>query len=271
MKRRGASKGVVESAFDRRSQRAELLAAESQSARAPLRFAAGLYQVQGGMAGELEASHAMNPLTGSLANDSERLLRVAPRLLRYAVESAPEVLSNQARARMEDEASVVRSRLLVYWTDDSYAREDYLSRALLRPYVEVLASLRISPDRLHRPGRCSFCGGPAWIAIRRSDSGMDGAQRLLGCALCGGEWQFNRGRCPCCSEEDPYKLPTFQSGAHPYVRIEACETCHRYVKSIDQTLDARRIPEVDDLLSLSMDVWASEAGFTRIEPGLAGI
>jgi formate dehydrogenase maturation protein FdhE len=269
--KRGASKGVAESAFDRRSHRAELLVKESESARDPLRFAAGLYQAQGRMAGELESSHASSPLTGSLANDAERLVRAAPRLLRYAVESGPEALSNQARARMLDEPSVVRSRLLVYWTDDSHAREDYFSRALLRPYVEVLANLRISPDRRHRPGRCPFCGGPAWIASRRSDSGMDGALRLLGCALCGGEWQFNRGRCPCCSEEDPYKLPTFQSDAHPSVRIEACETCHRYVKSIDQTLDARTIPEVDDLLSLSMDVWASEAGFTRIEPGLAGI
>jgi formate dehydrogenase maturation protein FdhE len=55
------------------------------------------------------------------------------------------------------------------------------------------------------------------------------------------------------------------------VRIEVCETCHRYLKSIDQTLDARSIPEVDDLLSLAMDVWALEEGYTRLEPGLAGI
>jgi formate dehydrogenase maturation protein FdhE len=55
------------------------------------------------------------------------------------------------------------------------------------------------------------------------------------------------------------------------VRVEACETCHRYVKSIDLSEDARPIPEVDDLVSLSMDLWAAEQGFTRIEPGLAGL
>jgi FdhE protein len=55
------------------------------------------------------------------------------------------------------------------------------------------------------------------------------------------------------------------------VRIEACETCHRYVKSLDLSEDARPIPEVDDLASLSMDLWAAEQGFERIEPGLAGI
>jgi len=28
---------------------------------------------------------------------------------------------------------------------------------------------------------------------------------------------------------------------------------------------------VDDLVSLSMDLWAVEQGFTRIEPGLVGL
>ena len=49
------------------------------------------------------------------------------------------------------------------------------------------------------------------------------------------------------------------------------ETCRRYVKSIDLTADARAIPEVDDLLSLGMDLWAQEEGYARVAPGLAGI
>jgi FdhE protein len=66
------------------------------------------------------------------------------------------------------------------------------------------------------------------------------------------------------------KLPSFQSDNHPAARIEACEICRRYVKSIDLSVDGRAIPEVDDLVSLSMDLWAAGEGFTRIEPGLAG-
>ena len=78
---------------------------------------------------------------------------------------------------------------------------------------------------------------------------MEGARRLLGCSLCGLEWPFSRILCPACFEEDPYKLPIFRSEPHPTVRIEACETCRRYVKSIDLSEDARPIPEVDDLVS----------------------
>lgn len=94
---------------------------------------------------------------------------------------------------------------------------------------------------------------------------------MLGCALCGTEWMFQRVLCPSCFEEDPTRLPSFSSDRHANVRVEACETCRRYVKSLDLSLDARPIPEVDDLLSISLDLWAAEQGFTRLEPGLAGI
>ena len=99
----------------------------------------------------------------------------------------------------------------------------------------------------------------------------DAAWRSLGCALCGWEWNFNRIQCPSCFEEDPHKLPMFHTEVDPLVRIEACETCRRYVKSIDLTKDMRPIPAVDDLVSIAMDLWAMEEGWTRIEPGLAGI
>jgi formate dehydrogenase accessory protein FdhE len=142
---------------------------------------------------------------------------------------------------------------------------------MLRPYVEFLRSVNTAPDRVHRQGQCPFCGGFPWISARRDASVMEGARRMLGCALCGGEWLFGRILCPSCFEGDPAKLPSFQNETHANVRVEACETCHRYVKSIDLSEDARPIPEVDDLVSLSMDLWAAEQGFTRIEPGLAGL
>src|SRR6185369_13469660 len=101
-------------------------------------------------------------------------------------------------------------------------------------------------------------GGPPWIAARKSTGDADGAQRILSCALCGSEWALNRIHCVACEEQSPEKLSSFQSERYPAVRIETCATCHTYVKSIDLTLDARAIPEVDDLLSLSMDLWAGE-------------
>ena len=109
------------------------------------------------------------------------------------------------------------------------------------------------------------------MSVRRDGAQLEGARRTLVCALCGLEWLFERIRCPACFEENPYRLPAFRDERHPAVRIEACETCRRYVKSIDLSEDARPIPEVDDLASIAMDLWAAGEGWTRVEPGLAGI
>ena len=266
-----AKSSKTASEFERRAARAQLLARGNAAAQEPLRFAAGLYRVQGRAAQGLEEAHVGDPLSGSLESDVDRLTGAIGSVLRYAAEEGPEGLAEQAGARQEDLPATARTRLLVAWTGDLPAAEDYLSRAILRPYVETLRHAGRAPDRVHRQGRCPFCGGPPWVGVRRDAAEMEGARRLLGCSLCGLEWPFQRIVCPACLEEDPYKLPIFQSPAHPTVRIEACETCRRYVKSIDLSEDARPIPEVDDLVSLSMDLWAAEQGWTRIEPGLAGV
>jgi formate dehydrogenase maturation protein FdhE len=257
--------------FEERAARAELLAGASSSAAEPLRFAAGLLRTQAALAAALEGSHEARPLTGRLEEDLDRML---PRLLdvpRFAAGSGPAPLSEEARQRAAEDETTARTRLMVFWSEDRPAAEDYLSRAMLRPYVEVLRAHNVAPHRVHRQGRCPFCGGGPWISCRRGAAEGDGAARFLVCALCGLEYAFNRILCPSCFEEDPVRLPAFTSASHPFVRIEACETCSRYMKSLDLSQDARPLPEVDDLVSLSMDLWALEQGYSRIEPGLAGV
>jgi hypothetical protein len=227
-----------------------------------LRFAAGLYREQAAAAALLEEA----PLAGSLERDSERVAESAVPLLGWIAGNAPGPLAAEAAARAaQDPLGPLRA----YWAGT--AEDDYLSRAVLRPYVQVLAATGVRPDRARTEGMCPFCSGAPWVGSRRSSSDAEGASRYLHCALCGGSWQVMRIVCPFCGESDPAKLPSFQSETYQGVRIEACETCKGYVKSIDLTLDARRIPEVDELLSLSMEVWAREQGFMRIEPGLAAL
>jgi FdhE protein len=272
VKIRGARRTTgVASEFERRAARAETLAAGAQAAEEPLRFAAGLYRAQARLAAFLGDAHADEALTGHLDRDVGRFLDRVPEILRYAADAGPGPLADEARARSEDALETRRTRLLVYWAGDRSSREDYLSRAALRPYAETLRALTVPPDRMHTQGRCPFCAGFPWVSVRRGGSQMEGARRLLACALCGAEWPFERILCPSCLETDPRKLPSFSSEPHPSVRIEACETCRRYVKSLDLSEDARPIPEVDDLVSLAMDLWALEQGWERIEPGLAGV
>ena len=260
-----------EAAFQNRARRAFLLADQSPTAQEALRFATHLYRAQAELAAHLAGMQQRTSFTGSLSLDLDRFLSPGRAMLGGLSNAGNAVLFRAAQERIGESAEVATSRLLVCWAGDCPGEEHYLSRAILRPYVETLAAFGVVPSRTHRSGYCPFCGGAPWIAARRSASNADGAQRMLGCSLCGSEWSMARIRCPSCSEEDPVKLPHFQTDTYPLARIEGCETCGRYVKSIDLSLDARPIPEVDDLLSIALDVWAAEQGFTRIEPGLAGI
>jgi len=257
--------------FEKRADRAELLAREGSAAAEPLRFAAALFRLLGRFGTALAARHGNRPLSGDPGEDFDRLEDLLPGLLSIASTEGPPELAEEAGARAKDLPETAKARLLAYWEGDRESSGDYLSRALLRPWAATLAAASVSPQRLHREGHCPFCGGRPIVSFRKTDPESHGAARWLVCGLCATEWLFARIRCPSCQEADPVKLPAFQSEAHPGTRIEACDTCRRYVKSIDLTLDMRPIPEVDDLVSIAMDLWAIEEGYTRIEPGWAGI
>jgi len=228
-----------------RAARAELLAGKYEAAAEPLRFAAGLYRAQGSV---------------RLSADFASAVAAALPIIEFVARAGPPALAADAR-------DFPRERLSAYW--GGLSEFDYLSRAALMPYARFL---RESGVPLGRPeGPCKVCGGAPWMATRRSASSADGAMRMLSCALCGFEWQTSRIKCPACGEEDPKKLPVFSAQERLGARIEACETCRGYVKSIDLTLDARQIAEIDDLVSISLDLWAAEQGFERLEPGLAGL
>jgi FdhE protein len=246
--------------------RAEKLARDCPPARELLRFAAGLLHAQAGAAGELSDLHAARPLAGHLAQDLERVLGPLCAVPRFAAEQGPPPLAEAARDRLAEGEHMARARLRVCWDGN----RDYLGRAMLRPYAEVLRAHALAPGRARARGRCPFCGGAPGVGCRRGGGEGNGAARFLACAQCGLEWAFNRILCPACLEADPHKLPAFTSDAFPAVRIEACETCRRYVKSLDLSQDARAVPEVDDLASLALDLWAVEQAFARLEPGLAG-
>jgi hypothetical protein len=256
--------------WDERRARALRLAGSHAAVAGPLRFAAGLFRLQGRIAKALEEAHGVRPLSGHPDRDFDRLLDVAEGLLAFTESEGSPELAEIAKARRADEPDTARSRLLLYWGGEREAAGDFLSRALLRPYVETLAGAGIAPERPRREGLCPFCGGRPIVAVREGDPASPGVHRGLVCGLCGATSLFSRTRCPSCLEEEPAKLPRFQAELFPAVRLDACESCRLYVKSIDLGLERSAIPEVDDLASLEMDLWAVREGYRRIEPGWGG-
>jgi FdhE protein len=115
---------------------------------------------------------------------------------------------------------------------------------------------------------CPFCGSKPVAAVLRTEG--DGGKRFLLCSQCLTEWEFRRLLCPNCGEEDKERLPVYTAEEFPYVRIEACDTCHVYVKAIDLTKNGLAVPEVDELATPALDLWASERGYAKLQTNLFG-
>jgi FdhE protein len=98
----------------------------------------------------------------------------------------------------------------------------------------------------------------------------DGGKRCMVCSFCGYEWEFRRILCPTCGEEEEKKLPVYVAEQFPHVRVEACETCKFFVRTIDLTKDGYAVPVVDDLAAIPLTLWAHEHGYSRLQPNLLG-
>lgn len=157
-------------------------------------------------------------------------------------------------------------------TAAAYAPRVFVVEALLQPLAEQLATRALSsPARPTPPpatgtSRCPFCDQPPVVGALREEG--EGAKRSLACGLCLTEWNYLRLVCPSCGEQRFDALPVFTSEQVPGARVEACDTCHRYLKTIDLTLDGGAVPYVDDFATVSLDVWAREQGYARLRSNL---
>ena len=153
--------------------------------------------------------------------------------------------------------------------------------AILQPIAERLAVARLAcganpsgsrgePDKA-RPtaSRCPLCGGAPVVGVLREAG--HGARRRLVCGLCFTEWDYLRLVCVKCGEQRFDALPVFSAEQFPHARIEACDTCRSYLKTVDATRDGRAIPVVDDLASVALDLWAREQGYVRVRANLVRI
>jgi FdhE protein len=142
----------------------------------------------------------------------------------------------------------------------------FLAEALLQPFAEAVAAASLPAPPPGAATRCPACAGlPVVGALREKGHG---AERSLVCGLCFTEWPALRLVCLSCGEERFDRLPVFRDEAGGVERVDACESCRVYVKTIDLTRDGGAVAVVDDLASLALDLWARGEGYARLRPNL---
>jgi len=147
--------------------------------------------------------------------------------------------------------------------------EQFVIESLLQAFAGQLVIPDRSPGHGSTPMRCPRCDALPVVAVLREEG--HGARRSLLCALCLTEWECLRIVCPACGEQDRDQLPIYAAEQFAHVRIDACDRCHQYIKTIDLTRDGLGVPCVDDIASVSLDLWAREQGYTRIHRNVLGI
>ncbi|HEX2664481.1 MAG TPA: formate dehydrogenase accessory protein FdhE [Candidatus Acidoferrum sp.] len=187
---------------------------------------------------------------------------------------APRALAESARqfALLPSESWI--ASLEAYWQcagrydQQVGAFAEFLPRAFLEPYAEFRAALVPRAPLVATTRLCPLCGSRPLVGVLRPEG--DGGKRFLLCSFCLQEWEFRRILCPACGEEAEDKLPVFIAEDSPYVRVEACDTCKFYLRTIDLTKDGNAVPLVDDLAALPHTLWAHEQGYSRIQANLLG-
>jgi len=152
--------------------------------------------------------------------------------------------------------------------------DEYLARAATAPVLEALgpAAGVACSGRLGERG-CPRCGGlPQLSYLTDAGETLVSGPRMLLCCRCGESWIHQRMTCAACGEESTTKLPIFADGDRfPHLRADACQTCRRYLITIDLRKDAEAVPVVDELVALPLDLYVKERGYTKIVPNLMAI
>jgi formate dehydrogenase accessory protein FdhE len=273
------SQQAVSNEYDARIRRAEKLIAEKSSASELLSFYKRIASFQKSFLAQIAdagAEQAEIPQFGSL-RDSLDLTLLLPHFRNYlslVEQNAPNALAAAAREIAALPAESWIAILTAYWENGGLfdqqigAFAQFFPRAFLQPYAAYVAGRTAVPPVLATPRVCPLCGGRPLFGVLRLEG--DGGKRCMVCSFCGYEWEFRRILCPTCGEEEEKKLPVYIAEQFPHVRVEACETCKFFVRTIDLTKDGYAVPVVDDLAAIPLTLWAHEHGYSRLQPNLLG-
>jgi FdhE protein len=268
------------SKWDQRIERADELCAAHPFAAEVLRFYKGIATFQKELYQYVDVArgNGSRKKTAGLFDECLDLPTLLPKfpefLSRVGGFSPAPVVESAANLRMQPVARF-EDLLKFHWREAAYSppvsgeTEGMLAWIFLQPYAEFLADHGECNPGNDGVALCPCCGGKPVVGVLRPEG--DGAKRFLICAFCATEWPFRRILCPSCGEESVAKLAVYTANEFKQVRVEGCDTCHCYIKTVDLTKNGHAVPVVDELATIPLNLWAQEHGYTKLRPNLLGI
>ncbi len=142
-------------------------------------------------------------------------------------------------------------------------------------HMSILPSINKNVDELKDKvdltqwmrGYCPICGSlPQISEIKES------GKRYFLCSFCSYYWHGERLKCPFCENRDHNKLHYFYEEGKDAYRIDLCDNCKQYIK----TIDSRKLNHdpnlyLEDITTLHLDILAITQGYKRPAPSPWGI
>jgi formate dehydrogenase accessory protein FdhE len=276
---------MTDAKWDRRIRRADELASSYPFAAEGLRYYARVATFQKGVYGKIRNALADSPRISSdrpLRDELDLFLLLPkfPEFLSLIQEIAPGPLAQASGALAQRGPAAWQRAIEHFWhgepelagsmddTEQAESSDRVLAWMFLQPYAEYLADHREVAVVDGTPSTCPLCGGKPAVGILRSEG--DGAKKSLICMLCAHEWAFRRIYCPACGEEREPQMAYYSAPEIAHVRVDVCDTCHTYLKSIDLTKTGLAVAVVDELATIPLDLWAREHGYEKLQINLLG-
>ncbi|MDY6793416.1 MAG: formate dehydrogenase accessory protein FdhE [Thermodesulfobacteriota bacterium] len=135
----------------------------------------------------------------------------------------------------------------------------------IKPSLTICAaqlSTYLEKESMWEKGYCPVCGSMPGLSMF-----MEKGERFLFCSFCWHQWSSQRLHCPFCNNTDSKTLNYFYSEEEKEYRVDLCDSCKKYIKTIDTRETQRYIyPPLEAVSTLHLDIKAQEKGF---ESGVA--
>lgn len=140
----------------------------------------------------------------------------------------------------------------------------FLTYNSLKPSIGACAeqlAVYLNPNEPWLQGYCPVCGSAPILSLLE-----DEGQRKLVCSFCWHLWSAKRVHCPYCDSSQNKDLHYFYSEEEKDTRVDVCDNCKKYIKTLDTRKVERLIyPPLEQISTIHLDIKAQEMGFV---PGI---
>jgi len=130
----------------------------------------------------------------------------------------------------------------------------------VKPSLSVCArelSTHIASPEAWGKGICPVCGNSPGLATIEGQG-----ERCLFCSFCWTKWRVQRIFCAFCENDDHKTLHYFYSEAESEYRVDTCDQCKKYLKTVDiRKIDRTFYPPLEQISTLHLDMKAGELGY----------